>query len=55
MNSIATDIIKSLEQAVEIKNGFLEEKVIRYEASDVKAIKRKVTCKSKSSDNSNRG
>ncbi|KAB2823608.1 NadS family protein [Aliivibrio finisterrensis] len=39
MSSIADDIIKSLEQAVEIKKGNLEGNVTRYEIADVKAIR----------------
>ncbi|MGR6839837.1 hypothetical protein ACU5DF_12260 [Aliivibrio wodanis] len=39
MSSIADDIIKSLEQAVEIKKGNLDGNVTRYEIADVKAIR----------------
>ena len=39
MSSIADDIIKSLEQAVEIKKGNLQGNVTRYEIADVKAIR----------------
>lgn len=39
MSSIADDITKSLEQAVEIKKGNLEGNVTRYEIADVKAIR----------------
>lgn len=47
MNTFGQDLIKSLEQAVEIKKGNLEAKVTRYEIADVKAIRAKLNVSQK--------
>ena len=42
MNSVADDILKGLEQAVEIQKGSLKGKVTTYELADVKALRTKL-------------